>query len=165
MADPARSQAGETREPATRSDLRCTCFRVRRAARRLTQAYDAALSGCDVSPVQLAVLAELMRAEPISVAALADRLGTDRTTLSRTVARMESAGWIVDGPAGDARARGLRITEAGGEALGEATRAWRRAETAMARRLGADRLSLLYDLLIEAESAAADIEAANAPLT
>ncbi len=146
-------------------DLNCTCYRLRKADRLLSRLYDAALSGTGVSIVQFAVLAELERAGPRGITALAEALGTDRTTMTRTLDRMEGLGWVEVEEAEDARLHRHHVTEAGHAVFMDAWRGWRRAETAIAKSMGGERLALLWELLGEAEQAArkASIQPANAP--
>ena len=99
------------------SDLVCSCFRLRRAARRVTNAYDRALAPIGITAVQFTVLAEIARNSGLSVAALGDRLATERTAMSRVVKPLLQAGLVEDGPGDDARARHLRLTEMGLERL------------------------------------------------
>lgn len=146
-------------------DLACTAYRLRKAARRVTQAYETALAGSGVSIVQFAVLAELDRSEALTLSALADKLGTDRTTLSRTVDRMSALGWIGAVPAQDRRERRLTLTDEGKSAFAGALPAWQRVECAIGRNLGLDRRDQLWamlqeldEVLVAAEEASLDEE-------
>ncbi|WP_162901307.1 MarR family winged helix-turn-helix transcriptional regulator [Breoghania sp. L-A4] len=142
-------------------DLKCTCYRLRRADRRVTRLYDAALEPSGVTIVQFSILAALARDGDSGITALADSLGTERTTMTRTLERMQALGWIGPVDGGDARMRAQRLTEEGRAVYGRAAGHWRRAESAMARGMGADRLALLWQLLGEAEDAARGIAGKN----
>jgi len=133
------------------TDLRCTCFRLRRAARKVTQAYDTALQEAGVSAVQFALLVEIDRSAPATVNHLAERLGTDRTTLSRTLTRLSQWGWIVDRQGSDKRAHGFSLTDDGRRTLFDAGRHWQRAEAAMVRAVGPKGIAQLYELLEKSE--------------
>ena len=89
----------------TSADLPCTCFRLRSAARRMTQVYEHALRPTGLKITQYSLLANLARSGSHSVTALARVLATDRTTLTRNLAPLERDGLvkITDGP--DARPR------------------------------------------------------------
>jgi DNA-binding MarR family transcriptional regulator len=120
----------------------CTCSKVRGLARRLTGLYDTALAAHGLTVTQYAALAVLARAgEPLAVSDLARRLQLDRTTTSRLVAPLESAGLVVRasarGDGGDRRARPLRLTSSGRRRLRAAVPAWRAAQAEVARLLGA----------------------------
>ncbi|MGX1305621.1 DNA-binding MarR family transcriptional regulator [Amorphus suaedae] len=141
--------------------LACTAFRLRKAARRATQAYETALDASGVSIVQFSVLAELSRSSARTLSTLADLLATDRTTLSRTIDRMQALGWVSDCDSADRRERRLVLTEAGETAYQRAIPAWQRVECAIGRTLGTERRNQLWELLQELETGLA--EAAERP--
>ncbi|MEW5421523.1 MarR family winged helix-turn-helix transcriptional regulator [Amorphus sp. 3PC139-8] len=142
-------------------DLACTAYRLRKAARRVTQAYEAALAESGVSIVQFAVLAELDRSEALTLSALADRLATDRTTLSRTVDRMSALGWTGSVPAQDRRERRLNLTDAGKAAFAGALPAWQRVECTIARNLGSERRDQLWTMLKDLDDVLVAVEDAG----
>jgi DNA-binding MarR family transcriptional regulator len=129
------------------TDLNCTCYRVRKAARALTQFYDEALAGAGATLTKMSVLTELSRTPNLSVTALGKRLGMDRTTVSRTIKPMLRDGWIASGEALDRRARDLVITDAGTEILTRCNAGWRHAESKMLRSIGLESRTTLFDLL------------------
>lgn len=134
--------------------LPCTCLRLRRIARQITSLYDAALARNGVSIVTYAVLSALDREEPLTLSALAERVGTDRTTLSRTVERMRHAGLVDATPGDDRRERRLSLTGHGRGTVAAARRSWREAEAELVERFGATRLADLHTLLASLENAA-----------
>jgi DNA-binding MarR family transcriptional regulator len=70
---------------------------------------------------------------------LADRLGMDRTTLTRNLGPLEKAGLVTRGrAAGDGRVRLVRITDEGRSRLAEGRIAWRRAQALTLKRFGDD---------------------------
>lgn len=140
---------------AAEGPLPCTCLRLRRISRQITSLYDAALAQAGVSIVTYAVLSVLSREAPLTLSALAERVGTDRTTLSRTVERMRVAGLVGAAPGGDRRERRLTLTRHGCETAAAAQRAWRRTAGELEARYGAERLAALHALLAELERVAA----------
>lgn len=132
--------------------LRCTCYRLRRAARIVTQGYDAALSASGLTATQFALLAELSRAGAVPVSILARKLGTERTTMTRTLRPLLREELIAPEKTGDRRVHAVAMTQKGFARYGQAARLWREAEAEMARGLGADRLQDLYGLLEKAEA-------------
>lgn len=134
--------------------LPCTCLRLRRIARQITTIYDGALAENGVSIVTYAVLSALSREEPLTLSALADRVGTDRTTLSRTVERMRQAELVAATPGDDRRERRLSLTDHGRDTVAAARKSWRETETMLIERYGADRLATLHELLADLEAAA-----------
>ncbi len=154
MADAAKDMgtdggaraAGEPARPAV-GDRGCTCFQVRRAARLVTHVYDATLAPAGVSIVQYAVLNGVARDGELTISSLADRLATDRTTLSRTVDRMRAAGLIDTAPGDDRRERRLSLTGRGRAVFAEARLLWQAAEARLSASLGPERLADLRALL------------------
>jgi len=134
--------------------LPCTCLRLRRIARQITTMYDAALAENGVSIVTYAVLSALAREEPLTLSHLADRVGTDRTTLSRTVDRMRCAGLVEATPGDDRRERRLTLTLHGRQTVAAAQRSWRSVTEAIELRYGTARLASLHALLADLEHVA-----------
>lgn len=134
--------------------LPCTCMRLRRISRQITTMYDAALAENGVSIVTYAVLSVLQRDEPLTLSALADRVGTDRTTLSRTVERMRAADLVSAAPGDDRRERLLSLTHHGRTTVAAAQRSWLATARALEERYGAERLAMLHELLADLEGVA-----------
>lgn len=94
---------------------------VRQFNRFYTQtigALDARFLGTEASLPEARLLFEIATREPVTASVLQDALGMDAGYLSRLVARFEKRGWIVRVRRDDdARARDLRLTEAGRDAF------------------------------------------------
>jgi DNA-binding MarR family transcriptional regulator len=125
----------------------CTCFRLRKLTRRVTQHYDTHLAAAGLRITQFSLLSMLEHADSLSVSELAERMEMDRTTLSRNLGPLQSAGWVETGPRRDARSRALRITAAGREAWARAKPHWRRAQDELNQALGLERVAGLHSLL------------------
>ena len=107
----------------------CTCLRLRKAARRITQIYDSYVEPFDLTITQFGLLAHLRVLDGISVGALADKLVMDPTTLTRNLRPLERKGLVAMAPdPDDRRSRSLRLTEKGREVLRAARPAWARAQ-------------------------------------
>src|SRR5262249_61673130 len=65
------------------SPLDCTCFRVRGAARRVTQIYGRHLAPTGLKISQFSLLGFVSAEGPVSIGRLSELLTTDRTTLTR----------------------------------------------------------------------------------
>src|SRR3546814_20022664 len=76
----------------------CTCFKLRRAARRVTQLYDRHLQPTGLRITQFGLLARL-RVEPLQMPALAERMGLYRTPLTRNLRPLERLGYFTAIPA------------------------------------------------------------------
>lgn len=106
----------------------CLCLAARRKAQRLTRAYDARLRPHGLTIHQFSMLTTLILAGPLPMSALAERLGVDRTTLTRNVTLSEDKGLVAVKPGSDARERVVNITRAGLEMAEKALPAWQRAQ-------------------------------------
>ena len=114
----------------------CACLKVRMAARAVTRAYDGTLRPVGLRATQLSVLVAVAIDGAISIAALADFLGMDRTTLTRNLRPLQRQGLISVGPEGWRRSRNLEITKKGRSRLHEALPLWERAQDALREKLG-----------------------------
>jgi DNA-binding MarR family transcriptional regulator len=70
------------------------------------------------------VLAALSLKGPTPIRELAELLGLERTTLTRSVALLERKGWIQSGHSDDARERPLAVTASGQLTIESAFPAW-----------------------------------------
>lgn len=132
----------------------CTCAKLRRTARRLTQAYDRALKPSGLRLNQYSVLANVSRHGGLSVTDLAELLAMDRTTLTRNLGPLVDRGWIRVAPGPDRRRRAVEITAAGRRVYEAALPLWREAERAFRRRLGREEAAALRQLLDSAAASA-----------
>ena len=92
--------------------LSCTCFKLRKATRALSRVYDQHLAQAGLKTTQYSVLVNAGRGA-LPLVELADKLGLERTTLTRNLKPLIEAGWIVLAPGADARQRIVTITAAG----------------------------------------------------
>jgi len=129
----------------------CTCFRLRRLTRRVTQHYDRALAPAGLRVTQFSLLSALERDARGSVPMreLAPLLDLERTTLTRNVAPLVERGWVEVIGGADARSRDVRITAAGRAARAAALPYWRAAQDGLVQLLGKGRTALLHELLDE----------------
>lgn len=126
--------------------LGCSCFRLRRLARAMSRLYDQHLAVVGLKTTQYSVLANAGRAA-LPVAELAERLGMERTTLTRNLKPLTESGWIELVPGQDSRQRFVTLTQAGKTKLNEAWPAWRAAQDAFEQQLGVDTVRALHDQL------------------
>lgn len=131
----------------------CTCLRLRRASRKLTQIYDHLLGAAGLTVNQFGLLAQLYGADKsrptgLSMGTIADRLGLDPTTLNRNLKPLHVQGLVKDAiDAADRRVRIIRITEKGRRTLERAMPLWRQAQTQVARAMGEEAIAALNGLL------------------
>ena len=108
----------------------CTCAKLRRTARRVTQAYDRALKPAGLRLTQYSVLANLVWRGPLSITDLAELLA------------------IGEGP--DRRSRAVAITAAGRKTFEQAQPLWQAAERTFRRKMGREDAAALRDMLDDA---------------
>ena len=106
----------------------CYCLTARKAARSLTRLYEEHLRPHGLRATQFSVLAALAVKGPTRVVELAEMLGLERTTLTRSVALLQRDGWIGMVRSEDQRERVLRITDEGLRKLESALPAWQQAQ-------------------------------------
>ncbi|HVI52109.1 MAG TPA: MarR family winged helix-turn-helix transcriptional regulator [Candidatus Sulfotelmatobacter sp.] len=125
----------------------CTCFRLRRTSRRMTQIYDAHLAAVGLTLTQYSLLAHLARMEPPTVHALAGVMGMDRTTLSRNLKPLLARALLIQKTGEDRRSRLIAVTEAGRDLWTRAKPLWRAAQNEIRQRLGDQDTAELHRLL------------------
>lgn len=108
----------------------CTSFTLRSLSRKISQLYDTLLAPSGLRGTQFSLLAQARahRADPLSVSALAERLSIDRTTMTRNLRTLQSAGWIHIVQGRDARSRCVIVTEEGETAFRHGLRLWKKAQ-------------------------------------
>ncbi len=132
----------------------CTCARLRRATRAVTQLYDDLLHPAGITSTQFTVLAALDHLGKTPISELARSLGMDRTSLTRTLRPLDEAKLIRNAPGADRRVRRLVLTAAGERKLAEARPLWKSAQTRVSAQLGKNSWSDLLDHLSAASKAA-----------
>lgn len=107
----------------------CTCSRLRKVTRRVSQIYDRSLEASGLTVTQYALLAHLASFDGISIGALAEKMVMDPTSLTRTLRPLEREGLVALKPSrSDRRMRSLHLTAAGRRAFDAAKPAWARAQ-------------------------------------
>jgi DNA-binding MarR family transcriptional regulator len=128
--------------PLRLSPAECTCFRIRGAARRVTQIYSRHLAPTGLKISQFSLLGFVAAEGPISIGRLSDRLATDRTTLTRNLRPLLQGGLVERATSGDRRRHELVATPDGRALFKRALPLWVAAEqevrAAMGSRLTAD---------------------------
>ena len=119
------------------SPLDCTCFRVRGAARRVTQIYGRHLAPTGLKISQFSLLGFVTAEGPVSIGRLSDLLTTDRTTLTRNLRPLLAAGLIERATSGDRRRHELVATATGRALLKRALPPWAAAEHEVRAAMGA----------------------------
>lgn len=120
----------------------CACHNLRRAARAVTQVFDACFDEVGLKATQFTVLAVLSYRgdDPCTVTALADALVLEQSSLSRNLAVLERLGYVRLVPGDDRRQRYVRLTRAGRAALVRGYPVWKRAQAAISGTMSPEEL-------------------------
>ena len=114
----------------------CVCHKVRCAARAVTRAYDLALRPANLRATQLAVLVAIAAEGAVSIAALAEYMGMDRSTLRRNLQPLANDALVSLGAEGWRRSRTISITKKGVERMRKALPYWEKAQQTLHDALG-----------------------------
>jgi DNA-binding MarR family transcriptional regulator len=125
----------------------CACFKLRKAARAVTQYYDAALQPSNLTINQFSLLVALNLAEQVPIGILADELVMDRTTLKRNIELLMRDGLAEIVQGNDKRTKLLKSTEKGRSSLERAIPLWDKAQNSLVARLGKQNLKELGNQL------------------
>lgn len=144
-ASKVRSKPAAGDDPRARDSAMspCTCFRVRKLTRLMSQRYDQALAPAALNLNQYSILRRV-GGEPRSIGEFARELGMDRSTLSRDLKPLLAAGWLASVAGEDARQRRVQVTAAGKRAIARAIPLWQAAQDAIERELGREALLALH---------------------
>ena len=129
------------------SPAECTCFRVRGAARRVTQIYSRHMAPTGLKISQFSLLGFVAARGPITIGQLSELLATDRTTLTRNLRPLLANGVIERAEAGDKRRHELVATLAGRALFKRALPLWAAAEQEVRAAMGAKLTADLHGAL------------------
>jgi DNA-binding MarR family transcriptional regulator len=130
----------------------CHCTTLRYAAQTLTEIYDRVLAPSGLKVTQFVLLESILEDEAEkSITDLAQKLGSDRSTIGRNVRILARDGLVAMSIGSDRREHTVHITEKGREAVSLADPLWQKAQTAVADTLGQDQLKRLKTLLSQLE--------------
>lgn len=122
-------------------------MRARLLAKALTTIYDDKLRSFGITATQFALLATICRA-PITRAEIARLHHLNRSTLSRDLKAVFSAGWIQEVREGaNGRTKPVALTEVGEEQLLSVQQTWQAAQSQAEALLGPDGLNALLTLI------------------
>ena len=116
--------------------LPCYCATLRQAARSVTTLYEAVLADSGLHLTQYTALEVLSRVPNSTTTELADAIGINQTTATRTLALIKKAHLIVNAPGGDRRERRWVLTPAGEEMMRKLRPAWEAAQQAFEKQVG-----------------------------
>jgi DNA-binding MarR family transcriptional regulator len=131
----------------------CSCFAVRKAARRLTQIYDGKLASCGIRSTQYSILAVIWEHGVVSVNQLAKIMVIDRTTMGKNLLPLEREGLLnISVSKSDRRGRDISLTSSGKALLRRAFPLWKEANDLFQRDHGKQFTETLRKMLGEVTS-------------
>lgn len=103
----------------------CHCLAARRRARAVTRLYEDALRPAGLRATQFSVLAALAQLGSSPLTPLAELLGVELSTLTRSVDLLSRRGFLAEAETADRRQRSVRVTDEGAALLEQALPLWR----------------------------------------
>jgi DNA-binding MarR family transcriptional regulator len=116
--------------------LPCYCATLRQAARAVTALYERTLADAGLHATQFTALQVLKQAPKIATTELADIIGIDQTTATRTLGLIRKSGLAIDTAGEDRRERRWQLTPDGEARLRKLTPRWEAAQEVFEKRLG-----------------------------
>lgn len=112
----------------------CHCLAARKRAREITRRYEEKLRPRGLRATQFSILAALALKGPSPLSDLADLLGLERTSLSRSANRLADEGWVTEAKS-EARVHKLKLTPDGRKKVESTYPAWKEAQDEMAEQI------------------------------
>src|ERR1700692_1744290 len=116
--------------------LPCYCATLRQAARAGDAFHEEARADSSLPATQYTVLQALKLVPNLTTTDLADALGIDQTTATRTLALLRKSGLVIDTPGSDRRERCWALTSAGETTFRRLKPRWEAAQRAFEKRVG-----------------------------
>jgi DNA-binding MarR family transcriptional regulator len=102
----------------------------------VTTLYEGVLAESGLHATQYTVLQVLTRVPNLTTTEIADAIGIDQTTATRTLALVRKSGLVMDSPGNDRRERRWVLSAAGESTLRKLNPAWEEAQQAFEKRIG-----------------------------
>jgi DNA-binding MarR family transcriptional regulator len=131
-----KKQKFETMLDQSMSAGTCTCGELRKAARAITLLYDDAFKSTGLLSTQFNVLQAIYNIDSIRISDLANKLGIDRTTLTRNLSVLERQRFIEISQGKDQRTRIVIATQKGRSAVSKTILLWNRVQRKVKQEMG-----------------------------
>ena len=126
----------------------CNVTALRKASRRLSQIYDAALAPHGLRSTQRAILAHVARANSPTMGELATALVLDRTALNHNLKPLVRDGYLkIAVDENDARGRRIELTDRGQQILNASRDDWLAAQRRFEQQFGETQAAALRSAL------------------
>lgn len=116
--------------------LPCYCATLRQAARAATMFYEEILADSELHGTQFTILQVLDTAPNLTTTEVAELMGIDQTTATRTLALIKKIGLAKDTVGKDRRQRRWSLTTQGQAQMKKLKPRWEAAQQAFEKRLG-----------------------------
>jgi DNA-binding MarR family transcriptional regulator len=116
--------------------LPCYCATLRQVARAVTALYEEVLRDSGLHATQYTALQVLDLAPHLTTTELAQAIGIDQTTATRTLALIRKSGFATEGVGSDRRERRWTLTAKGQAQLRRLRPRWEAAQQTFEQRLG-----------------------------
>jgi DNA-binding MarR family transcriptional regulator len=126
-------------------------------ARAVTRAYNARLRPLNLQATQFTLLVSIQRGGDVPIAALAEQLDMESSTLLRNLKVLETRGLIASGGGRGRRGRRLVLTDLGVRLLEQAAPIWVQAQADMTEAMGGE-ADTVRSALGQLETAALELE-------
>jgi DNA-binding MarR family transcriptional regulator len=114
----------------------CTCGELRKAARAITLLYDNAFKSTGLLSTQFNVLQTIYNIDSMRISDLANKLGMDRTTLTRNLSVLQRQGFIEISQGKDHRTRIVTATQKGHNAVAKTILLWNEVQHKVKQEMG-----------------------------
>lgn len=121
-------------------------FKINQTANRLNNRYNQILQDYEIAPEQRATLEIIKYEQTINQTKIADMLGKDKTTISRTLKTLENKGFIFKTQI-DKRTNIVRLTEKGENILEDSSECVKDFRTTLHSNLNKDEIKIFEKLL------------------
>lgn len=118
--------------------VKCYCGSLRQVTRVITQLYDRYLKPSGMITAQFSLLRFITANHGARTSDLAQALLIDMSTLTRTLANLQSLGWIAQDVSEDRRERRWVVTREGGKRFDQAIPLWEQAQAELDDKIGAE---------------------------
>lgn len=127
--------------------INCLTFNLQRATRSLMRGFEAAARDSGLTAPQFTTLSLLAGYGEVGVMQISERLGTDRTTMTRNLEVMARNGWISEVSAKDGRLHLWALTDVGRERLAVALPFWKSFQAGLVDRIGEGEVRSMLETL------------------
>jgi DNA-binding MarR family transcriptional regulator len=105
--------------------INCLTYNAQRIARSMGRQMESALRPVGLTNQQFSTLTILRHYKTMSTLELADKLGVERTTMTRNIEQMNRKNWLKPVTVEDKRVRAFQLTETGLKLQSEALPLWK----------------------------------------